>query len=162
MLTIKLIKKTFVILAMLMMVVVNGLYASPVDTFTFKDEATKLRFQTLSKELRCPKCQNQNLSDSNSPIAADLRLMVYKQLQENKSDEEIIDYMVYRYGDFVLYRPQVNSMTYVLWYGPLLLLVACVFVLIIVVRKRAKNKSSEQNNLTQAQQTELEDIINNK
>lgn len=88
---------------------ISSANASPVDTFQFKDEATKVRFQVLSKELRCPKCQNQNLADSNSKIAVDLRKNLYNLLQEGKSDQEIIDFMVYRYGDFVLYRPDRKS-----------------------------------------------------
>ncbi len=99
-------------------IVINIVKASPVETFEFQDEVTKVRFQALSKELRCPKCQNQNLADSNSTVASALRLDLYNLLIEGRSDAEIIDLMVGRYGEFVLYRPRVSSVTYILWFGP--------------------------------------------
>jgi len=135
--------------------------ASPVDTFEFKDEATKLRFQVLSKELRCPKCQNQNLADSNSKIAVDLRKNLYNLLQEGKSDQEIIDFMVYRYGDFVLYRPPLKKQTYVLWFGPLVILLGFLGSVIFVLRKRGKAKENELS-LSTGEQESLDDILNKK
>tara|TARA_R110001583_G_scaffold69544_2_gene197084 strand:- start:3530 stop:4030 length:501 start_codon:yes stop_codon:yes gene_type:complete len=133
--------------------------ASPVETFKFEDEATNLRFQVLSKELRCPKCQNQNLADSNSPIAADLRLVVYKQLQEGKSDQEIIDYMVYRYGDFVLYRPRVNNQTFILWFGPLAFFVIFASAIFYIVRKRSKITTEKPIELTEEEQQSLDNLL---
>lgn len=135
--------------------------AGPVETFQFKDEATKLRFQLLSKELRCPKCQNQNLADSNSKIAVDLRKNLYNLLQEGKSDQEIIDFMVYRYGDFVLYRPQLKKQTYILWFGPIAILLGFAIGLVFVLRKRSKSKANEAN-LSTEEQANLDDILNKK
>jgi cytochrome c-type biogenesis protein CcmH len=135
--------------------------AGPVETFKFKDEATKLRFQLLSKELRCPKCQNQNLADSNSKIAVDLRKSLYNLLQEGKSDEEIIDFMVYRYGDFVLYRPQLKKQTYILWFGPIVIILGFALSLIFVLRKRSKSKANGHS-LSAEEQTNLDDILNKK
>jgi len=133
--------------------------ASPVETFKFKDEATNLRFQILSKELRCPKCQNQNLADSNSPIAADLRLVVYKQLQEGKSDQEIIDYMVYRYGDFVLYRPRLNNKTFILWFAPLALFVIFAGAIVYIIRKRSKATIENTTGLSIEEQKSLDNLL---
>ncbi len=133
--------------------------ASPVDTFEFKDEATKLRFQTLSKELRCPKCQNQNLADSNSKIAVDLRKSLYNLLQEGMTDQEIIDFMVYRYGDFVLYRPQLKKQTYILWFGPLIIIIGFFTGVIFVLRRRSK---ASQLDLSAQEQASLDDILNKK
>jgi cytochrome c-type biogenesis protein CcmH len=133
--------------------------AGPVETFEFKDEATKLRFQILSKELRCPKCQNQNLADSNSPIAADLRLNLYNLLQKGMTDSEIIDYMVYRYGDFVLYRPQIKKQTYVLWFGPIVLVLGFGLSIVYVLRRRTRGKN-EQLDLSSDEQNNLDDILN--
>lgn len=135
--------------------------AGPVETFQFKDEATKLRFQLLSKELRCPKCQNQNLADSNSKIAVDLRKNLYNLLQEGKSDQEIIDFMVYRYGDFVLYRPQLKKQTYILWFGPIAIILGFAIGLVFVLRKRSKSKANEAN-LSTEEQANLDDILNKK
>ena len=138
---------------------VTSVNASPVDTFEFKDEATQLRFQVLSKELRCPKCQNQNLADSNSKIAVDLRNNLYNLLQEGMSDQEVIDFMVYRYGDFVLYRPPLKEQTYILWFGPLVILFGFIIGVIFVLRKRSQVKANEHDLSTQ-EQANLDDILN--
>ncbi|AZQ86219.1 cytochrome c-type biogenesis protein CcmH [Colwellia sp. Arc7-635] len=149
----------FIKIVLLSVVWISSVNASPVDTFEFQDDATKLRFQILSKELRCPKCQNQNLADSNSKIAVDLRKNLYNLLQEGKSDQEILDFMVYRYGDFVLYRPQLKQQTYILWFGPLIILFGFVASLIFVLRKRNRAKASELN-LSSNEQANLNDILN--
>ena len=151
----------FIKIVLLSVVWFSSANASPVDTFEFEDDATKLRFQILSKELRCPKCQNQNLADSNSKIAVDLRKNLYNLLQEGKSDQEILDFMVYRYGDFVLYRPQLKQQTYILWFGPLIILLGFIASLIFVLRKRNRAKASELN-LSSNEQANLDDILNKK
>ena len=139
---------------------VQPVLSSPVDTYEFKDEVTKIRFNALTKELRCPKCQNQNLADSNSPIAADLRREVYNLLDQGKADTEIVDFMVARYGDFVLYRPRVSSLTYILWFGPAFLLLIGVFVVVMVLRKKAPEKSLES--LSNDQKSQLDNILKDK
>ncbi len=143
-----------IITALLVTSVAN---ASPVETFQFRDEVTKIRFQALSKELRCPKCQNQNLADSNAPIAADLRHELYDLLQQGKADSEIINFMVSRYGEFVLYRPRVSSITYILWFGPALLILIGVIVVIIILRKKPASK--ENLALTTQQQQKLQQLL---
>jgi cytochrome c-type biogenesis protein CcmH len=132
--------------------------ASPVDTYEFNDEVTKIRFQALSKELRCPKCQNQNLADSNSPIAADLRRELYELLQQGKADSEIVDFMVDRYGEFVLYRPRVSELTYVLWFGPAVLILLGIIVVIVIVRRKPVDKKSLA--LSAEQQEKLKNLTN--
>lgn len=89
-----------------------------IETYEFSDPVLEQRYQDLSRELRCPKCQNQSIADSNSPISRDLRALLHNQLEEGASDDEILGFMVARYGDFVRYRPAVNENTVVLWYGP--------------------------------------------
>jgi len=131
--------------------------ASPVETFEFQDEVTKVRFQALSKELRCPKCQNQNLADSNSTVASALRLDLYNLLIQNKSDTEIVDLMVDRYGEFVLYRPRVSSLTYILWFGPALLILIGILIVIMILRKKPISK--ENLALNSDQQTKLEQLL---
>jgi len=133
--------------------------ASAVDTYTFDDEVTKKRYQSLVKELRCPKCQNQNLADSNSPIAADLRREVYELLNQGKADIEIVDFMVKRYGEFVLYRPRVSNLTYVLWFGPVFLLLIGVLVVTFILKKKPENKPKKC--LDQAQKERLQAILDN-
>ena len=118
--------------------------ASPVDTYQFDNDVLKTRYQALVKELRCPKCQNQNLADSNSQIAIDLRREVYNMLHEGKADKEIVDFMVARYGDFVLYRPKLSKVTYVLWFAPAVLFLLGIIVVIVMVRKRAGNANKAE------------------
>lgn len=122
-----------VIIAVLLSLYLSMSYAA-IEVYDFKTPAEEQRFQALIGELRCPKCQNQNLSGSDAPIAKDLKDRTYQLLQEGKTDNEIRDYMVERYGDFISYKPPVRSTTYLLWFGPFLLLV--VIVLIIVIRRR--------------------------
>jgi cytochrome c-type biogenesis protein CcmH len=130
------------------------------DTYVFNDEVTEIRYKTLVKELRCPKCQNQNLADSNSPIATDLRREVFQLLERGKSDGEIINFMVQRYGEFVLYRPQVSSLTYVLWFGPALLLFIGVIVVVQILRKKPIKK--EAVILSEEQKSKLAQILKDK
>ena len=105
-----------------------------IETYEFSDPALEARYHGLSQELRCPKCQNQNIADSNAPISQDLRRLVYEQLETGASDEEILDDMVRRYGEFVRYRPSSDGVTLWLWLLPLMLLVVAFGVMISVLR----------------------------
>ncbi len=93
------------------------------------DPALEARAYALESELRCLVCQNQTLADSNAPLAVDLRNQIREKMQAGASDRDIIDYMVARYGDFVLYRPPLKATTVLLWAGPLLLMLAGLWVL---------------------------------
>lgn len=115
-----------------------GVAHAAIDTYEFKDEGERARFRTLTEELRCPKCQNQNIADSNAPIATDLRREIFRMLEEGQSNAQIVDFLVLRYGDFVLYKPPVNARTYLLWYGPLALLGLGVLGLGGLVLRRRK------------------------
>jgi cytochrome c-type biogenesis protein CcmH len=152
----------YLILAFALMITLLSslVLAAPVDTYVFKDKVTEIRFNALNKELRCPKCQNQNLADSNSPIAADLRREVYEMLQQGKADIEIVNFMVSRYGEFVLYRPRVSSLTYLLWYGPAGLLVVGVIVVVLVLRR--KPVKNAQKPLSNDQKNKLDQILKHK
>lgn len=97
--------------------------ADIVDVWQFDSKENEIRAIALAKQLRCPQCQNQNLVESTSPIARDLRLEVYKLIDEGKKDEEIIELMVHRFGDFVLYNPKFNQHTLLLWLAPFFMLV---------------------------------------
>jgi cytochrome c-type biogenesis protein CcmH len=94
------------------------------------------RVMALSQELRCLVCQNQTLADSHAELAIDLKNQVREKLEQGMSDKEVVDYMVQRYGDFVLYRPPVKGSTWLLWFGPFLLLVGGIIVLLVKLRKR--------------------------
>ena len=120
--------------AVLMLASLVAVAAAP---FEFRDAAEEARFRALSAELRCVMCQNQSLADSNAQIAVDLRREVLALMREGKDDAQIKDFLVARYGEFVLYRPQVESKTWLLWFGPALLLVIGGFVIATLVRRRA-------------------------
>lgn len=94
------------------------------------------RVMALSEELRCLVCQNQTLADSHAELAIDLKNQVREKLASGMSNQDVIDYMVERYGDFVLYRPPVKGITWVLWFGPFLLLAVGIGVLVMKLRKR--------------------------
>jgi len=96
------------------------------------------RLKTLAVELRCLVCQNQTLADSNAPLAEDLRREVREMIAKDMSDKEIIDFLVQRYGDFVLYRPPWKASTALLWLGPFLLLIAGATGLVFALRRRQK------------------------
>ena len=100
------------------------------------DPALEKRVRDLSSELRCLVCQNQTLADSNAPLAVDLRNQVREQLKSGKSERDVIDFLVARYGDFVLYRPPLQANTVLLWLGPFLLLVAGLALLVWRLRRR--------------------------
>jgi cytochrome c-type biogenesis protein CcmH len=102
-----------------------------------EDPILEARLKALSEELRCLVCQNQTLSDSNAPLAEDLRKEIRAQMRAGKNDEEIVDYLVLRYGDFVRYKPPVNNSTALLWFGPFIGLLIGAFVLYRVLKKHA-------------------------
>lgn len=126
----------FFIVVMLALVASPRLEAVQPDEI-LSDPALEGRARVLSKELRCMVCQNQSIDDSDAPLARDLRVLVRERLQAGDSDRQVIDFLVARYGEFVLYRPRVERSTWLLWLGPGLLLLGGGFVLSRIVRKRA-------------------------
>jgi len=104
---------------------------------TFTDTAEEARFHALVAELRCVMCQNQSLADSNALIARDLRREVLELMRQGRSDAQIKDFLVERYGQFVLYRPQVRTSTWLLWFGPLVVLLAGGVLVARIVRQKA-------------------------
>ncbi|EAT7181971.1 cytochrome c-type biogenesis protein CcmH, partial [Salmonella enterica] len=111
------------VMLMLALVIVGSARAT-TDVMPFKDEAQEQQFRQLTEQLRCPKCQNNSIADSNAMIATDMRRRVYDLMQEGKSRQEIIDYMVARYGNFVTYDPPLTPLTVLLWVLPLAAIVA--------------------------------------
>jgi len=110
-------------------------------------------FRELAEELRCPKCQNQNLADSNAMIASDLRRELYKQVKAGKEGDDIVDFMVNRYGEFVLYKPKIKGTTLVLWFGPVALFLLALLIFFMVVRSRRKqSKQDIKDNVLDAQE----------
>ncbi len=126
-------------LLLVVLMVLSGLsFAQAIDPLPFKDHAQEVRFQNLTRELRCLVCQNENLADSNADLARDLRHEVFDLMQQGKSDDEIKQYLVDRYSDFVLYDPPVKSSTVLLWFGPLAILLAGAVVVVVTIRRRGR------------------------
>ncbi|HHQ2526229.1 TPA: cytochrome c maturation protein CcmH [Pseudomonas aeruginosa] len=138
-----------------------GVARAAIDTYEFASDAERERFRNLTRELRCPKCQNQDIADSNAPIAADLRKQIYGQLQQGKNDGEIVDYMVARYGDFVRYKPPVNERTWLLWFGPGALLLFGVLVIGVIVLRRRHPAAKAQTTLSAEEQARLANLLKN-
>jgi cytochrome c-type biogenesis protein CcmH len=136
-----------------------------VDIYKFDTASQRQRYHSLSEELRCPKCQNQNLAGSDSQISEDLRRELHRLLLEGKTDREIKNYMVERYGDFVLYKPRFQKSTLVLWVLPFVLFVIGIFVLTLVVSRRKAKVSEEESSiieshvLTDQEQSELSNVL---
>jgi len=113
-------------------------FAHAVDPLPFKDHTEEVRFQALTKQLRCLVCQNESLADSNAPLAADLRRDVFQQMQAGKSDDEIKAWLTARYSDFVLYDPPLHAGTLLLWFGPAIVLLAGGAAVVFAVRRRSR------------------------
>ncbi len=133
--------------------------AVAMDTYEFASAELQQRFNALNTELRCPKCQNQNLAGSNAPIAIDLRAQVYRLLNEGKSDREIKSYLVDRYGEYVLYRPQWSPQTYALWLAPVLFVAVGLVLVVLLVRRTRGAAASVPRELSDADRKRLDDVL---
>ena len=116
-----------------------------IETYEFSSPDLEMRYKALSQELRCPKCQNQNIADSNAPISRDLRAIVHQQLEAGATDKEVIEFLVDRYGEFVRYRPGVDSNTLWLWSAPIILLMMAVAVVVTQIRKDRDRQTISSN-----------------
>lgn len=115
------------------------------EPLVFANQQQQQRFDKLTQELRCLVCQNQNLADSDAPLAHDLRREVHQMLLAGRTNEQIKQFLVQRYGDFVLYRPPVQKNTYLLWLAPLILLLTGAWILRINIRKRSALLDADEN-----------------
>jgi cytochrome c-type biogenesis protein CcmH len=107
--------------------------------YEFEDPALEERFNRLIGDLRCPKCQNNNLADSNAPLSVDLKDIVYEKMNNGATDKEIIEFLKLRYGDFIYYKPPINSSTFFIWFGPFI-----VFLLGVIFIYRSVLNSKQQ------------------
>ena len=141
-----------------------------IDVLNFTSQEQEKEYQQLTQELRCPQCQNNNIADSNATIAVDMRAKVFELLQEGKSKQQVVDYMVQRYGNFVTYDPPLTAATIMLWVLPLLLV---LFGIALVLRRRPKIQNAMQNqeqnvsveqmeSLTDAEQQRLQELLKDK
>ena len=139
-----------------------GVAHAAIDTYEFANDAERERFRDLTKELRCPKCQNQDIADSNAPIAADLRREIFRMLGEGKDNQQIIDFMVDRYGDFVRYKPALSGKTALLWFGPAGLLLGGFVVISVIVRRRRAEGAAAPDALSAEERQRLDHLLDKK
>lgn len=130
-----------------------------IDAYEFRTPEQEQRYRALVEELRCPKCQNQDIADSNAPIAADLRREIFRMLGEGKSNQQIVDFMVDRYGDFVRYKPALSGRTWLLWFGPGILLAGGFVVLALIVRRRRSAAVQGANELSAEERERLAKLL---
>jgi len=130
--------------------------AVTLESFTFPTVEEERHFRDLIAELRCLVCQNQSLADSDAELAHDLRAEVYEMLQAGRSDAEVIDFLVDRYGDFVLYNPPLKQSTWLIWFGPFVLLAVAAFLLLRAVMRQKRVAEPE---ITAAERKRLDGIL---
>ena len=132
-----------------------------MDVLEFSSAQQEKDYQSLTQELRCPQCQNNNIADSNATIAVDMRAKVYELLKEGQNKQDIINYMVERYGNFVTYNPPVTSSTIILWVAPLTLVILGIFVVLRRKSNQGTTKSAVETQpvLTHEQQKRLEELL---
>jgi len=142
--------KFWLITNLLLLAITSLKVSANIDLYTFQSEDARQTYLELTKELRCPKCQNQDIADSNAPIAADMRREVHRLLEEGKSRNDIVDFMIDRFGDFVTYKPKVNSATFLLWFGPwILVLVGLISILYFAKHKSNKKAGINKQNISE-------------
>ncbi len=149
--------RLYAVAAAVLFLIMATVSIATIDVYEFENVQQEEDFSVLVQELRCPKCQNQNIADSNAGLAKDIKDRAYKLLRDGKSKEYIIDYMVERYGDFITYRPPVTKKTWVLWFGPLILLV--VVVLVLVLRKSTGPKPQGSAHITDEQKQRVDALL---
>ena len=130
--------------------------------YTFSTPEQEAIYQELIKELRCLVCQNQNLADSNAGLAQDLRKKTYEMVSQGKDRDEVADYMVERYGEFVLYRPSLSGANLVLWLSPFVLLAILILLAIFFVRRSRKSRSGGEATYSEADVKEAKSLIQEK
>tara|TARA_Y100001934_G_scaffold205773_1_gene243339 strand:- start:2772 stop:3257 length:486 start_codon:yes stop_codon:yes gene_type:complete len=132
--------------ALIGLVLMGGITSSGlavIETYEFSDPKDESRYQDMIAQLRCLVCQNQNLADSNAELAKDLRAKTYEMIDAGASDEDIADFMIARYGDFVLYKPPLRLRTTLLWGGPFALLLIALIVFFFTVQRSRVPKDIE-------------------
>jgi len=134
------------------------LYAVDKNPIEFADAEQEKRFSELIEELRCVVCQNQSVADSNAELAQDVRDIVRNKIREGQTDEEITNFMVERYGDFVLYNPPLKPKTYVLWLGPLVLVLIGLIVLVYFIRRHTQITSMPPT-LTEEERHKIKQVL---
>ncbi|MES9939546.1 MAG: cytochrome c-type biogenesis protein [Candidatus Thiodiazotropha sp. 6PLUC2] len=145
-----------VYLSFLSLFCLASLQAATLAEYTFEDPGQDEDFRAIIEEMRCLVCQNESLAGSNAELAVDLRNEIYEMMKNGQSKDDIIEFMVARYGDFVLYSPPVKPSTYPIWFGPMIVFLIGGVVLFRIIRR--KNRSSETE-LTEEEQQRLDNLL---
>jgi cytochrome c-type biogenesis protein CcmH len=149
-------KKLFVLMTLMLSFSV----AAVIDVYDFETEEQEVLFRTLTAELRCPKCQNNNLADSNASIAKDMRQKTYNMVIEGQNEDQIVDYWIDRFGNFVLYKPPVTLGTAILWVGPGLFVLFGGLIIVRNSRRKVSVETDERDEeLTSAEKDRLAKIL---
>ena len=152
-------KRLVIVLALCLLPVAITVQAGvTLEAFKFDTKAEEQHFKDLIEELRCLVCQNQSLADSDAELAHDLRAEVYDMIQAGNSDDEIVEFLVARYGDFVLYNPPVKPANYLIWFGPFVLLLVAGFLLLRAVRRQKRTAATD---ITPEQRAKLDAALGN-
>ncbi|NEV62948.1 cytochrome c-type biogenesis protein CcmH [Thiorhodococcus minor] len=131
-------------------------HAYTLEEFTFEDPSQTTEFRDLIGELRCLVCQNESLAGSQASVAQDLRNEVYRMMQEGKTRDEVVDFLVARYGDFVLYEPPIKPSTYFLWFGPFIFFALGGFLLMRAIQRK---KAEPEQDLSDAERARLQQLL---
>ena len=134
----------------LALLLIQGAFAESIEAKDFETLDQENRYTVLIENIRCPVCQGQSIGGSNSGLASDLREQVREMILNKKSDKDIYLFMVERYGDFVNFKPPINSKTYLLWFAPLFLLVLCLIYLFRITRNKSMHISSSAHDIERA------------
>lgn len=134
------------------------LYAATLADYKFNDPAKEEDFRELIGEMRCLVCQNESLAGSNADLAVDLRNEIYDMMKAGKSKQDVVNFMVERYGDFVLYSPPIKPSTYPIWFGPLFLTLLGAYLLMRALKRK---RQSQETTLSPEEQQRLETLLHN-
>lgn len=141
----------------ILLLLLAGSALGAVEIREFEDPVTKQRYQDLTASMRCPLCENQAINDSDAPISGDMRERVYQLLQDGKSDTEIINHMVERFGEYILYNPRLENRTYLLWGIPVVLVLLGILLVVWMVRAR---RNASATSLSTEERARLDELIN--
>lgn len=147
-----------ILLIFMLFTLSHSLYGVDKNPTEFDNPEQEQRYQALINELRCVVCQNQSVGDSNAELAQDIRELVHKKIRAGESNQQITDFMVERYGEFVLYNPPLNTKNYVLWYGPLALLLLAFIMLVYFIRRHAKTTATPPS-LTDEERLKINQVL---
>jgi len=148
------------IISLLLTLMISSTTYAAIDIYEFSDPQLSSRFQKLIHELRCPKCQNQNLAGSNSVLSVDLKDIVYEKLNAGETDQQILDFMKQRYGEFILFKPEMKQDNLLLWFGPLAFLLGFMFLFYrwYINNRQVPEVAADENDLNAADKSKESDI----